>query len=79
MCDNRALGWIQRMLLTEQQLRPTAASLVASITASDKDRRESTVSAGYAASRQMINFLTRSMSSRMMAVAENTGINLICC
>ena len=46
MCDNRALGWIQRMLLTEQQLRPTAASLVASITASDKDRRESTVFCG---------------------------------
>jgi tetratricopeptide (TPR) repeat protein len=46
LCDNRALGWIQRMLLTEQQLRPTAASLVASITASDKDRRESTVFCG---------------------------------
>jgi tetratricopeptide (TPR) repeat protein len=46
LCDNRALGWIQRMLLTEQQLRPTAASLVASITASDKDRCESTVFCG---------------------------------
>jgi serine/threonine protein kinase len=46
LCDNRALGWIQLMLLTEQQLRPTAASLVASITNSDKDRRESTVFCG---------------------------------
>ena len=46
LCDNRALEWIQRMLLTEQQLRPTAASLVASITASDKDRHGSTLFCG---------------------------------
>jgi TolA-binding protein len=46
LCDNRALGWIQRMLLTEQQLRPTAASLVTSITASDKDRHGSTLFCG---------------------------------
>ena len=46
LSDNRALGWVQRMLLTEHQLRPTAASLVASITASNKDRRGSTVFCG---------------------------------
>lgn len=33
LSDNRALGWTQQMLLAEQQLRPTASSLVASITA----------------------------------------------
>ncbi|KAL8938604.1 MAG: hypothetical protein Q9211_003129 [Gyalolechia sp. 1 TL-2023] len=31
--DNRALEWVQQMLLTEQQLRQTAATLVASIVA----------------------------------------------
>ena len=31
--DNRALGWTQKMLLENQQLRPTASSLVALITA----------------------------------------------
>ena len=34
--DNQALEWIQQMLLTEQQLRPTAAALVASIIAAGK-------------------------------------------
>ncbi|KAL8634716.1 MAG: hypothetical protein Q9228_007706, partial [Teloschistes exilis] len=33
IADNRALEWIQQMLLVEQQLRPTAAALVASIIA----------------------------------------------
>jgi serine/threonine protein kinase len=46
LCYNRALGWIQRMLLIEPQLRPTATSLVASITASDQDRRGSTLFCG---------------------------------
>jgi tetratricopeptide (TPR) repeat protein len=32
LSDNRALGWTQQMLSVEQQLRPTASSLVASIT-----------------------------------------------
>ncbi|KAK0822834.1 hypothetical protein LTR73_008994 [Friedmanniomyces endolithicus] len=31
--DNAALGWIQDMLMTQQRLRPTAATLIASITA----------------------------------------------
>ena len=34
--DNRALEWVQQMLLTEQQLRPTAAALVASIITTGK-------------------------------------------
>ncbi|OCK74105.1 kinase-like protein, partial [Lepidopterella palustris CBS 459.81] len=37
LSDNRALGWAQQMLLVEQQLRPTASSLVASITALSKE------------------------------------------
>ncbi|KAF2801441.1 kinase-like protein [Mytilinidion resinicola] len=36
--DNRALSWTQQMLSTEQQLRPTASSLVASIMASSQGR-----------------------------------------
>ena len=34
--DNQTLEWVQQMLLTEQQLRPTAAALVASIIAAGK-------------------------------------------
>ncbi|KAH7356081.1 kinase-like domain-containing protein [Pyrenochaeta sp. MPI-SDFR-AT-0127] len=34
--DNIALGWTQQMLSPKQQLRPTASSLVTSITASDQ-------------------------------------------
>ncbi|KAI4209608.1 MAG: hypothetical protein LQ351_007457 [Letrouitia transgressa] len=34
--DNRALEWIQQMLSTEQQLRPTAVALVASIIAAGR-------------------------------------------
>jgi serine/threonine protein kinase len=44
--DNRPLRWIQDMLLVEQQLRPTAASLVASITATEKDEGGSAVFCG---------------------------------
>ena len=36
--DNRPLSWIQSMLQAERNLRPTAASLVASITATDTER-----------------------------------------
>ena len=36
MSDNRTLEWVQQMLLTEQQLRQTAAALVASIIAAGK-------------------------------------------
>ncbi|OCK97560.1 kinase-like protein [Cenococcum geophilum 1.58] len=39
--DNKALVWIQHMLLIERQLRPTAASLIASITLASKDSEES--------------------------------------
>ena len=46
LCDSRALAWIQQMLRLEQQLRPTAASLVASITATNKEGRGSTVFCG---------------------------------
>jgi TolA-binding protein len=35
--DNRALGWTQQMLLENQQLRPTASSLVALITATSNE------------------------------------------
>jgi hypothetical protein len=38
LSDNKALGWAQQMLLAEQKLRPTASSLVASITASSQAR-----------------------------------------
>ena len=34
--DNRALEWVQQMLLTDQQLRQTAAALVASVIAAGK-------------------------------------------
>lgn len=34
--NSRPLEWIQQMLLTEQQLRPTAAALVATIVAAEK-------------------------------------------
>ncbi len=37
LADNIALVWVQDMLRTEQQLRPTAASLVASITSTSKE------------------------------------------
>jgi tetratricopeptide (TPR) repeat protein len=37
LADNIALVWVQEMLLTEQHLRPTAASLVASITSTIKE------------------------------------------
>ncbi|KAF2467139.1 kinase-like protein, partial [Lindgomyces ingoldianus] len=37
LLDNRALGWTQGMLMLEQQLRPTASSLVASITEFEKE------------------------------------------
>jgi hypothetical protein len=33
LSDNKAFGWIQEMLSPEQHLRPTASSLVTSITA----------------------------------------------
>jgi hypothetical protein len=36
LSDNRALGWTQQMLSAEQQLRPTASSLVALITGSSQ-------------------------------------------
>lgn len=36
--DNQILEWVQQMLITEQQLRPTAAALVASIIAAGKQR-----------------------------------------
>ncbi len=37
LSDNRALEWVQQMLRTEPVLRPTAASLVASIIAASKE------------------------------------------
>jgi serine/threonine protein kinase len=37
LSDNRALCWVQSMLLTEPQLRPTASSLVASIRVLSKE------------------------------------------
>ena len=36
--DNKALGWTQQMLSAEQHLRPTASSLVTSITTFGEDR-----------------------------------------
>jgi hypothetical protein len=36
--DNRALDWTEQMLLTSQDLRPTAASLAASITSARRER-----------------------------------------
>ena len=36
LSDNRALGWVQEMLSPEQHLRPTASSLVASITEGER-------------------------------------------
>ena len=36
--DNRPLEWIQSLLQVEQELRPTATKLVASITATDTER-----------------------------------------
>jgi hypothetical protein len=46
LSDNKPLRWIQDMLLVEQQLRPTAASLVASITSAEMDEGGSTVFCG---------------------------------
>jgi len=37
LSDNRALAWVQQMLVIQQQLRPTAASLVASIITASKE------------------------------------------
>ena len=45
-CDSAALTWIQQMLHPEQRSRPTAAQLVASITASNGENGKSTVFCG---------------------------------
>ncbi|KAF2183105.1 kinase-like protein [Zopfia rhizophila CBS 207.26] len=44
--DNRAFAWIQPMLQIEPNLRPNAAELVASITATSKEQGRSTVFCG---------------------------------
>ena len=46
LSDNRVLGWAQQMLVTDQRLRPTASSLVASILAAGNERGGSTAFCG---------------------------------
>ena len=61
------------MLLTEPQLRQTAAELVASIIVSGRNGVETDHLGGYVVYRLMITtFLTQSMSSRILVHAETT-------
>ena len=46
LSDNRAFAWVQKMLQTDQQLRPTAAELVTSITSISKEEGGSKVFCG---------------------------------
>jgi hypothetical protein len=46
LADNIVLVWVQEMLLTQQQLRPTAASLVASTTSTNKEGKGNGVFCG---------------------------------